>query len=111
MRLHCIVEEAATAAHAAEGGATVIQLRLKHLPTAEVVQRGRAVAEAARAANVTFVVNDDVEAALALGADGVHLGRDDEGSGRARAAHLLLGVSASNVDEALAGVALGGDYV
>ena len=42
-------------------------------------------------APVTFVVNDDVDAALELGADGVHLGRDDPGGERALAAGLLLG--------------------
>ena len=89
----------------------MIQLRLKNLPTADVVERGRAVADAARAAGVTFVVNDDVDAALALAADGVHLGRDDEGKERARAAGLLLGVSASNVDEASAAAEQGADYI
>lgn len=111
MKLHCIVEDAATARRAAEGGATVIQLRLKDLATAEVVERGRAVGDAARAAGVTFVVNDDVDAALALGADGVHLGRDDEGKERARSANLLLGVSASNVEEARHGVGEGAGYI
>jgi thiamine-phosphate pyrophosphorylase len=51
---------------------------------------------------VTFVVNDDVEAALMLGADGVHLGRSDEGAERAREHGLLLGLSASSVPEATA---------
>jgi thiamine-phosphate pyrophosphorylase len=111
MKLHCIVEDAASAKRAAEGGATVIQLRLKNLPTAEVVERGRAVREAARAAGVTFVVNDDVEAALALGADGVHLGRDDDGRERARAGSLILGISASEVEEALVGVEAGAGYI
>ncbi len=111
MKLHCIVEDAETAERAAEAGATVIQLRLKRLPTADVVERGRAVAGAARAAVVTFVVNDDVEAALALEADGVHLGRGDGGIERARAASLLLGLSASSVDEARAAARHGADYI
>jgi thiamine-phosphate pyrophosphorylase len=111
MKLHCIVEDAATATRAAEGGATVIQLRLKDVATVEVVERGRAVGAAARAAAVTFVVNDDVDAALTLGADGVHLGRDDDGKERARRAKLLLGVSASNVAEARDGVGQGAGYI
>jgi thiamine-phosphate pyrophosphorylase len=102
VKLHCIVEDVEIARTAAEGGATVIQLRLKDLTTMEVVERGRPVAEIARAAGVTFVVNDDVEAALMLGADGVHLGRSDEGSARAREQGLLLGRSASSLSEALA---------
>ena len=66
------------------------------------MERGRPVAEAARAADVTFVVNDDVQAALGLHADGVHLGRADEGKEFAREAGLMLGVSATSVDEAIA---------
>ena len=96
MRLHALVEDAETARLAVEGGATVVQLRLKNRPTVEVVAAGRAV----RALPTTFVVNDDVEAALELGADGVHLGRGDEGAERALEAGLLLGLSAASVDEA-----------
>jgi len=111
VKLHCIVENAATARRAAEGGATVIQLRLKEVPSEEVVERGRAVADVARESGVTFVVNDDVDAALALAADGVHLGRGDLGKERARAAGLLLGVSAASAEEARMGVAQGADYI
>jgi thiamine-phosphate pyrophosphorylase len=89
----------------------VIQLRVKGLPTAALVERGREVADAARRAGVTFVVNDDLEAALVLEADGVHLGREDDGKDRARAANLLLGVSASSVAEAVAGADHGADYI
>jgi thiamine-phosphate pyrophosphorylase len=59
---------------------------------------------------VTFVVNDDVEAALMLGADGVHLGRGDEGAEGARDQGLLLGLSATNLDEACE-LANGADYL
>jgi thiamine-phosphate diphosphorylase len=111
VRLHCIVEDAETARAASEGGATVIQLRLKGVPTLEVVERGRPVAEVARSAGIAFVVNDDVEAALALNADGVHLGRGDRGAELARATGLLLGLSAASVYEAIAGVEQGADYV
>ena len=111
MKLHCIVEDAETATRAAAGGATVIQLRLKTLPTADVIERGGDVAEVARRAGVTFVVNDDVEAALALEADGVHLGRDDDGKDRARAANLLLGVSASSASEAVVAAEQGAGYI
>src|SRR5262249_52774096 len=49
-----------------------------------------------------FVVNDDVEAALMLGADGVHLGRSDEGAETAKEHGLLLGLSAATLEEAKA---------
>jgi thiamine-phosphate pyrophosphorylase len=96
MKLHAIVEDIETAGAAVEGGATVVQLRLKGRPTAEVVERGRPFRELP----AIFVVNDDVEAALQLGADGVHLGRKDEGGERALEAGLLLGLSAATVEEA-----------
>jgi thiamine-phosphate pyrophosphorylase len=57
------------------------------------------------------VVNDDVEAALALDADGVHLGRGDPGAERALEQGLMLGVSASTVEEALAAERFGAAYV
>ena len=107
MRLHAIVSDLATARAAVEGGATVIQLRLKAASTEEVISRGAAFREL----DATFVVNDDVQAAIALGADGAHLGRDDSGAQTAIAAGLILGTSASSIDEAKAGEALGAAYI
>lgn len=107
MRLHAIVRDFEAARAAVDGGATVVQLRLKGATTEEVVERGRAFGDLP----ATFVVNDDVEAALALAADGVHLGRDDPGAERAIEAGLLLGISASSVEEAQAGQAAGAAYI
>jgi thiamine-phosphate pyrophosphorylase len=59
----------------------------------------------------TFVVNDDVDAAIALRADGVHLGRDDPGAERALEQGLMLGISASSPEEAIAGEGLGATYI
>lgn len=97
MKVHAIVADLDTARQAVAAGATVVQLRVK-APTAEIVERGRGFRDLA----ATFVVNDDVEAAIALGADGVHLGQSDEGADAARAAGLLLGRSASTLEQALA---------
>jgi thiamine-phosphate diphosphorylase len=66
--------------------------------TEQIVRRGRGLREL----GVTFVVNDDVEAALELRADGVHLGQADVGAERARRAGLLLGRSVSTLEQALA---------
>jgi thiamine-phosphate pyrophosphorylase len=107
MRLHAIVSDLTTAQAAVDGGATVIQLRLKGFPTEQVVATGAAFREL----DATLIVNDDVQAAIALGADGVHLGRDDPGAETAISAGLMLGTSASNVDEAKAGEALGAAYI
>jgi thiamine-phosphate pyrophosphorylase len=100
MKLHAIVDDLETARRAVEGGATVVQWRLKDAPRVDVVERGRATRSLCARHAVTFVVNDDVEAALMLGAEGVHLGRNDEGAERAREHGLLLGLSAANVSEA-----------
>jgi thiamine-phosphate pyrophosphorylase len=107
VKLHAIVADLDTARAAVAGGATVIQLRLKGLPTVAVVEAGRAF----RDLPCTFVVNDDVEAALELGADGVHLGRSDEGAQRARAAGLVLGLSASTLEEAQEAERRGASYL
>ena len=101
------MEELAAARAAVEAGATVVQLRRKGASTAALVEAGSGFAEL----GATFVVNDDVEAALELGADGVHLGREDAGADRAVAAGLLLGISAASVEEARAGESLGAAYI
>jgi thiamine-phosphate pyrophosphorylase len=97
MIVHALVEDLESARKAVEAGATVVQLRVK-ASTEAIVERGRGF----RKLGVTFVVNDDVDAAVALGADGVHLGQGDEGAVRAWEAGLLLGRSASSVAEAVA---------
>jgi thiamine-phosphate pyrophosphorylase len=102
VKLHALVEDLETARLAVEGGATVVQWRLKNVPRVDVVERGRATRSLCARYGVTFVVNDDIEAALMLGADGVHLGRSDEGAERAREQGLLLGLSATNLEEACA---------
>jgi thiamine-phosphate pyrophosphorylase len=110
VKLHVLVDDLETARLAVDGGATVVQWRLKNLPRVEVVERGRATRSLCARHGVTFVVNDDVEAALMLGADGVHLGRADEGASRAQDHGLLLGLSAASLEEARA-VADQADYI
>jgi thiamine-phosphate pyrophosphorylase len=110
MKLHALVDDLETARLAVEGGATVVQWRLKNVSTVDVVELGRATRSLCARHGVTFVVNDDVEAALMLGADGVHLGRTDEGSARAKDHGLLLGLSATSLEEART-VAGEADYI
>lgn len=111
MKLHAIVEDLETARIAVEGGATVVQLRLKDASTDEVVERGAPFRELCEQEGVTFVVNDDVDAAIELRADGVHLGREDEGVELAIQTQLLLGRSASSVEEAVAATKQGASYI
>jgi thiamine-phosphate pyrophosphorylase len=102
MKLHVLVHELETARLAVEGGATVVQWRLKNVPRVDVVERGRATRSLCARYGVPFIVNDDVEAALMLGADGVHLGRDDGGADTAKEHGLMLGLSATGLLEARA---------
>jgi thiamine-phosphate pyrophosphorylase len=110
VKLHVLVDDLETARLAVEGGATVVQWRLKNAPRVDVVERGRATRSLCARHGVSFVVNDDVEAALMLGADGVHLGRTDEGAARAKEHGLLLGLSATSLEEARAAAGQA-DYV
>jgi len=111
VRLHAVVDDFEVASAALEGGATVLQLRLKGAGTDEVVDRGRSFRGLAVDHGATFIVNDDVEAARLLSADGVHLGRGDQGSERALELGLLLGRSAATVDEATQVEAEGAAYI
>jgi thiamine-phosphate pyrophosphorylase len=107
VRLHAIVADLETAELAVAGGATVVQLRRKGVTTDELIETGRPF----RDLPVTFVVNDDVQAAIGLGADGVHLGREDDGAERALGAGVMLGLSAATVDEATEAERAGAAYV
>jgi thiamine-phosphate pyrophosphorylase len=107
MKLHAIVSDLETAQIAVAGGATVIQLRLKGASSDEVVERGAPFLSL----GATFIVNDDVRAAIALGADGVHLGQHDPGAELARAAGLMLGRSVTTPAEAREAQAEGATYV
>lgn len=111
MKLHAVVSDLETARIAAENGATVVQLRLKNTPTFEVVERGRAYRGLTARFGVMLVVNDDVQAAIRLEADGVHLGTEDEGVEDALEAGLKVGLSASTRAEAKSAIAWGASYV
>jgi len=100
VKLHAVVSDLETARVAAENGATVIQLRLKNTPTGEVIDRGHAFRGLTQRLGVPLVVNDDVQAAIRLEADGVHLGTEDEGLEDALDAGLQVGLSASSRAEA-----------
>ena len=111
MKLHAVVSDLETARVAGENGATVVQLRLKDTPTFEIVERGRAFRALTERLGLMFVVNDDVQAAIRLEADAVHLGTDDEGLEEAREAGLQVGLSAATRAEAQAAAERSALYV
>ncbi|WP_435197518.1 thiamine phosphate synthase [Natronomonas sp. EA1] len=96
------------------GGVDVVQLREKGLPVRERLAVGRELRERTREAGVTFLVNDRVDLARALGADGVHLGDDDLPVGVAReqlGPDAIIGRSVSTVAGAKAAERAGADYL
>lgn len=66
-----------TARRAVAGGATVVQLRDKNASTARMIETGLVLKEALAGTGALLVVNDDVDAAIAISADGLHVGQDD----------------------------------
>jgi len=97
-----------------DGGCRMVQLREKDWPSGRVMPVARRLRERCDRAGVTFVVNDRVDLAVAVGADGVHLGQDDLPAGAARPLlrpGMLLGVSTHGVEQARAARDDGADYV
>ena len=99
---------------ALKGGATCVQLREKELDGAACLEEARTLAALCRRYGVPLIINDNVEVALASGADGVHVGQDDltvEQVRRLAGDRLIVGVSAHSVEQALAAQAGGADYL
>ncbi|HEY8450171.1 MAG TPA: thiamine phosphate synthase [Bacillota bacterium] len=109
------VAELVQAARAAlAGGVTCLQLRSKHLSARQQLELGLELRRLTRQHGVTFLVNDRPDLALAVGADGVHIGQDDLPLPTVRrllGAGAVIGVSAETVDEALAAERAGADYL
>lgn len=100
---------------ALEGGATVIQLRDKQASTRRLVEEGLALRRLTREHGALLIVNDRIDVALAVEADGAHLGQDDD-----MPVHLarqllgparILGVSAGNPAEANVAITASADYI
>ncbi len=99
---------------ALRGGVTALQLRWKSGPLREMLRVGKALRDLCRQHGVPFLINDRVDVAMALDADGVHLGQDDlppEVARRLLGPHALIGVSARTPEQARAAEAAGADYL
>lgn len=102
------------AAAAIDGGATVIQLRDKTASTRFLVEEGLALRKLTRDRDVLLIINDRIDVALAIDADGAHVGQDDMPAQIARqllGPERILGVSAGNLAEAKPALAAGADYL
>jgi thiamine-phosphate pyrophosphorylase len=96
------------------GGATVIQLRDKTASTRTLIEEGLALRRITREHGALLIVNDRVDVALAIDADGAHVGQDDMPEALARrllGPDRILGVSAGDLDEAAGAIAAGADYL
>ncbi len=99
---------------AIKGGATFVQLREKNADEDEFLELALKVQKVCRAYRVPFVINDNVELAKKIDADGVHVGQEDMNALDVRkliGSKKILGVSASTVSEALLAEKQGADYL
>lgn len=99
---------------AVAGGATCVQLREKHASTRDFLNEAKAVRALLAGSNVPLIINDRIDVALAVDANGVHLGQTDMPIADARrlvGPSMLIGVSAECVEDAIRAEAEGADYV
>ncbi|MBR4150996.1 MAG: thiamine phosphate synthase [Firmicutes bacterium] len=99
---------------AIKGGATMVQLREKTLDRESFFNEAVEMRKLCSRYGIPFIVNDDIEIAIACGADGVHVGQEDLEAGKARkllGKSRIIGVSAKTPEQARAAQAAGADYL
>lgn len=99
---------------ALEAGATMIQLREKHLSDEEFLEEAKKVKAITERFGVPLIINDNVEVAIRSGADGVHVGQSDMEAGNVReliGEDKILGVTAKTVEQAKLAESRGADYL
>lgn len=97
-----------------KGGASFVQLREKNISHSEFIKLATSVKEVTDQYKIPFVINDNIEVAKAVNADGVHIGQDDIDAKTARkllGQEKIIGVSAKTVEEALRAQRDGADYI
>lgn len=103
-----------TVENAINGGVTIVQYRDKHSETGELIAMAGKLHAITQKYNVPLIINDRVDVALAIGAEGVHLGQDDmkpETARRLMGNDAIIGISANSIEEAQRAVASGADYL
>jgi thiamine-phosphate pyrophosphorylase len=107
-------EPVALATTMLDAGARIIQLRLKDVPSRDLLAAAREIAALSRARGAIFIVNDRVDIAMLANAHGVHLGQDDlplDAARRIAGAGAIIGVSTHSVEQARAAQDGGADYI
>ena len=105
---------AAQIARLCDGGARFVQLREKHLAPREFYREAQAALAVARERGAQLIINDRADIALALGADGVHLGQDDLDPAAARrllGENFIVGYSTHSIAQAIEAARLPVDYI
>ena len=106
------LEEVVTAA--VQGGVTCVQLREKNCSSRQFIELGLRIQSIAAAHRVPLIINDRIDIALALNADGVHLGQTDMPLPMAKSIvghKMIIGISAESVADAVAAARDGADYI
>ena len=101
-------------AEALNGGVTMVQLREKHLADADFIAEARDIKRLCANHRVPFIVNDNLDVAMAVDADGIHVGQDDMSAVDIRkrwGKNKIVGVSAQTVSEAVQAEKDGADYL
>ncbi len=99
---------------ALENGVTCLQYREKNKCYLEKLEEVKTLLEIARAYHVPLIINDDLDLAIASGADGVHLGQSDSEASFARKAlgpDKIIGITAKTIEQAKAAELAGADYI
>ena len=99
---------------ALENGVTCVQLREKNLDEASFIEEAKKICVLCRQYNTPFIVNDNVNVAIASNADGIHIGQDDMGLKDVRkivGENMIIGISAHTVEEAKFAQENGADYI
>lgn len=106
--LHSVVKESL------DGGVTFLQLREKELDEVHFLEEAKELQQLCREYQVPFIVNDNVDIAISMDADGVHVGQSDMEAGDVRAKlgpDKIIGVSAQTVEQAVLAEKHGADYL
>ncbi len=109
MNPHCV-----SAILAVAGGVTCVQLREKHCSTREFIDQARALQPLLKDRRIPLIINDRLDVALAVGAEGVHLGQQDMAIADARkiaGRALVIGISVESVGDAIRAEQQGADYL
>lgn len=99
---------------ALENGVTCVQLREKNLDEASFIEEAKKISVLCRQYNTPFIVNDNVNVAIASNADGIHIGQEDMGLKDVReivGENMIIGISAHTVEEAKFAQENGADYI